>query len=273
MKKPSKTAAAKRPREISLPPGELRFAFTASTAQSAQEALGALAAAYGNASVEEADVLVPLGGDGFLLQTLHRHAESGKPVFGMKQGTLGFLMNKYAVEGLAERVRNGRPTPLRPLEMSALTEAGSTTTAIAINEVSLIRQTRQAARLQLSVDDKVRIEQLSADGVLVATPVGSTAYNFSANGPILPFGSNLLALTAISAARPRRWRGALLPEDARIRFNVLDHYKRPASATADAVEVRDVVQVDVRVSPERVFTLLFDPDSHLEERIIKEQFA
>ncbi|MGH7898151.1 MAG: NAD kinase [Candidatus Binatia bacterium] len=273
MKKPASKPAVKRTRTISLPRGELRFAFLASATESAQEALEELSKAYVNVPVEEADVLVPLGGDGFLLQTLHRHMESEKPVFGMKQGTLGFLMNKYAVEGLAERVRNGKLTTLRPLEMVALSEAGSTTTAIAINEVSLIRQTRQAARLRLSVDDKVRIEELSADGVLVATPAGSTAYNFSANGPILPFGSNLLALTAISPAKPRRWHGALIPDDAHIRFDVLDHYKRPASATADAVEVRDVVQVDVRVSPDRVCTLLFDPDSHLEDRIANAQFA
>ena len=249
-----------------------KLAFLASPSDDAQEALASLAAAHGQHDPKDADVLVALGGDGFMLQTLHRHGGLGKPVFGMKLGTVGFLMNQHG-EGLLERLAAAEPAVLRPLEMVAQTESGATFGSLAYNEVSLLRQTRQAAHLRIDLNGQTRLDELICDGVMVATPAGSTAYNFSAHGPILPLGSSVIALTPIAAFRPRRWRGALLKADTEVRFRVLDPYKRPVSATADSHEVRDVVEVTIRESQERTVTLLFDPEHNLEERILSEQFV
>ena len=254
-------------------PDPPRIAFLASNAEGAQAALAAMVQAHGQVSPEEADVLVALGGDGFMLQTLHRHGALGKPVYGMKLGTFGFLMNHFRDDGrLFERLHAAEPAVLRPLEMLALTESGTSTGSLAYNEVSLLRQTRQAAHIAIDLNGKPRLEELICDGVMLATPAGSTAYNYSAHGPILPLGSSVVALTPIAAFRPRRWRGALLKSGTEVRFRVLDPYKRPVSATADSHEVRDVVEVTIRESREHTVTLLFDPEHNLEERILAEQF-
>jgi len=250
-----------------------RIAFLASSTGEAQDALKALQALHGNSAPEDADVLCALGGDGFMLQSLHRYGNLGKPVFGMKLGTVGFLMNHHREQDLLERIGNAEPAKLRPLEMLVLTEAGTSTSLLAYNEVSLLRQTRQAAHLSIDLNGQTRVDELVCDGVLVATPAGSTAYNFSAHGPILPLGSHTIALTPIAPYRPRRWRGAILKADTEVRFNVLDPYKRPVSATADSHEVRDVVEVTIRESRDRMVTLLFDPEHNLEERILSEQFV
>jgi NAD+ kinase len=222
-------------------------------------------------------VLCALGGDGFMLQTLHRLGGLGKPVYGMKLGTVGFLMNHYrpeeAGDGLVARIAAAEPAVLRPLEMLAQTESGTSVGSLAYNEVSLLRQTRQAAHLRIDLNGQTRLDELICDGVLVATPAGSTAYNFSAHGPILPLGSKVVALTPIAAFRPRRWRGAVLKADTEIRFHVVDPYKRPVSATADSHEVRDVVEVTIHESRDRTVTLLFDPEHNLEERMLAEQFS
>jgi len=225
-------------------------------------------------------VLCALGGDGFMLQTLHRHGALGKPVYGMKLGSVGFLMNHYrSAEGataepdLHARLHAAEPAVLRPLEMVTQTESGASVGSLAYNEVSLLRQTRQAAHLAIELNGQTRLEELVCDGVMVATAAGSTAYNFSAHGPILPLGSAVIALTPIAAFRPRRWRGALLKADTEVRFRILDPYKRPVSATADSHEVRDVVEVTIRESHDRTVTLLFDPEHNLEERILSEQFV
>ena len=263
--------------------GAVRIAFLASRADGAQRALEALAARHGQHEPEAADVLVALGGDGFMLQVLHRHGALGKPVYGMKLGAVGFLMNHYRADGidddaggtggLAARIAAAEPAVLRPLEMLALTESGASTGSLAYNEVSLLRQTRQAAHLAVDLNGQERLDELVADGVLVATPAGSTAYNYSAHGPILPLGSSVIALTPIAPFRPRRWRGALLRADTEVRFRVLDPDKRPVSATADSHEVRDVVEVTIREARDRTVTLLFDPEHNLEERILSEQFV
>ena len=250
-----------------------RIAFLASPTEEAQSALVALKARHGDCEPDDADVLCALGGDGFMLQTLHRHGGLGKPVFGMKLGTVGFLMNQYRPDGLVERIAAAEPAKLRPLEMLALTESGASIASLAYNEVSLLRQTRQAAHLGIDLNGQTRVDELVCDGVLVASPAGSTAYNFSAYGPILPLGSHTIALTPIAPYRPRRWRGAILKADTEVRFHVLDPYKRPVSATADSHEVRDVVEVTIRESRERIVTLLFDPEHNLEERILSEQFV
>ena len=250
-----------------------RLAFLASPSDEAQAALRALVDRHGQHAPDEADVLVPLGGDGFMLQTLHRHGALGRPVFGMKLGTIGFLMNQQREEDLLARIAAAEPAVLRPLEMLAQTESGASVGSLAYNEVSLLRQTRQAAHLQIELNGQNRLDELICDGVLVATPAGSTAYNFSAHGPILPLGAAVIALTPIAAFRPRRWRGALLKDDTEIRFRVTDPYKRPVSATADSHEVRDVVEVMIRESRDRTVTLLFDPEHNLEERMLTEQFA
>lgn len=252
--------------------GTCRICFLASSAAPAQQARAQLVARYGDPSIEQADVLCALGGDGFMLQTLHRHGSTGKPVFGMKLGTVGFLMNQYRDEDLLERLHNAEPAHLRPLEMLAHTEAGSSSGSLAYNEVSLLRQTRQAVHLGVDLNGQTRIEELIGDGVLVATPAGSSAYNYSAHGPILPLGSHTLALTPIAAYRPRRWRGAILKADTEVRFRVLDPYKRPVSVTADSHEIRDVVEVTIRESRDHRVTLLFDPEHNLEDRIFSEQF-
>lgn len=249
-----------------------RIAFLASNTPIALQKLETLAARYGNYTPAEADVLCALGGDGFMLQTLHRHGALGKPVFGMKQGTVGFLMNHFSEEGLHERIAFAEPAKLRPLEMLALTESGGSTGSLAYNEVSLLRQTRQAAHICIDLNGQTRVDELTCDGVLVATPAGSTAYNFSAHGPILPLDSKTIALTPIAPYRPRRWRGAILKADTEVRFRVLDPYKRPVSVTADSHEIRDVVEVTIRESHDRQVILLFDPEHNLEERILSEQF-
>ena len=254
-----------------------RIAFLANQTDDAQAALAALSRVHGQCAPEEADVLCPLGGDGFMLQTLHRHGGLGKPVYGMKLGGVGFLMNHDRADDagsdLLDRIAAAQPAVLRPLEMLAQTESGASVGSLAYNEVSLLRQTRQAAHLRIELNDQRRLEELICDGVLVATPAGSTAYNFSAHGPILPLGSNVVALTPIAAFRPRRWRGAVLKAETEIRFHVLDPYKRPVSATADSHEVRDVVDVVIRESRDRTVTLLFDPEHNLEERMLAEQFS
>jgi NAD+ kinase len=250
----------------------LRIALLASPTPEADAARAALQAVHGVCAPAEADVLVALGGDGFMLQTLHRHATLGLPVYGMKLGTVGFLMNQYRPEGLLERIGAARPTVLRPLEMVAVTEGGQTITSLAYNEVSLLRQTRQAAHLRIAVNGQHKLEELVCDGVLVATPAGSTAYNYSAHGPILPLGSDVIAITPIASFRPRRWRGALLRADAEVGIDVLDALKRPVSATADSHEVRNVVEVRIRESSTRTVTLLFDPEHDLADRILNEQF-
>ncbi len=208
-----------------------------------------------------------------MLQTLHRHGDLGRPVFGMKLGAVGFLMNHYREDDFVQRLHAAEPAVLRPLEMVAVTESGASVTELAYNEVSLLRQTRQTAHLRVHLNGQVRLEELVCDGALVATPAGSTAYNFSAHGPILPLGSAVIALTPIAAFRPRRWRGALLRADTEVRLEILDPYKRPVSATADSHEVRDVVEVRIRESRDRTVTLLFDPEHNLEERILNEQFV
>ncbi|QCO67771.1 NAD kinase [Luteimonas yindakuii] len=249
-----------------------RIAFLASPAEHARVALEALVAEHGSHAPEDADVLCALGGDGFMLQTLHRHGALGKPVFGMKLGTVGFLMNHHRSDSLLERIAAAEPATLRPLEMVALTESGTSVGSLAYNEVSLLRQTRQAAHLSIELNGRTRLEELICDGVLVASPAGSTAYNYSAHGPILPLGSGVVALTPIAPFRPRRWRGAILRADTEVVFRVLDPYKRPVSATADSHEVRDVIEVRIREARERQVTLLFDPEHNLEERILSEQF-
>jgi NAD+ kinase len=249
-----------------------KVAFVASKAPEGQRTLADLTERYGNCTPAESDVIVALGGDGFMLQTLHKFRQHNKPVFGMKAGTVGFLMNLYRADGLLERIDAAQQSMLRPLLMTATTESGNTTELLAFNEVSLLRQTKQAAKVRLSLNGNQRIAELVCDGVMVATPAGSTAYNLSAHGPILPLGTDVLALTPIAAFRPRRWRGAILRADTEVRFEILDHYKRPVSATADATEVRDVVEVIVRESREHTVTLLFDPEHSLEERILNEQF-
>ena len=249
-----------------------RIAFLASPADHARVALEALVARHGNHAPEDADVLCALGGDGFMLQTLHRHGALGRPVFGMKLGTVGFLMNHHRAEGLLERIAAAEPATLRPLEMVVQTESGTSVGSLAYNEVSLLRQTRQAAHLSIELNGRTRLEELICDGVLVASPAGSTAYNYSAHGPILPLGSGVVALTPIAPFRPRRWRGAILRADTEVVFRVLDPYKRPVSATADSHEVRDVVEVRIREARDREVTLLFDPEHNLEERILSEQF-
>lgn len=249
-----------------------RIAFLASNTAQAQTARAALVARYGDFDPDDADVLCPLGGDGFMLQTLHRHGGMGKPVFGMKLGTVGFLMNQHRDDELMDRLAMAEPAYLRPLEMIAQTESGTTTGSLAYNDVSMLRQTRQAAHIGIDLNGQERVAELIGDGVLVSTPAGSTAYNYSAHGPILPLGSNTIALTPLAPYRPRRWRGAILKADTEVRFRVLDPYKRPVSVTADSHETRDVVEVTIRESRERQVTLLFDPEHNLEDRILSEQF-
>jgi len=249
------------------------IAICAADTEAARASEEKLRARYEVVSPEEADAVVALGGDGFLLQTLHRFMGQGLPVFGMNRGSVGFLLNEYAEDGLRERIARAEPVALRPLRMRATTVTGEVLSAIAINEVALFRQLRQTAKIRVMVDGVVRLDELSCDGILVATPAGSTAYNLSAHGPIIPLRAGLLALTPISPFRPRRWRGALLFSDAKVSFDVLEPDKRPVSATADNTEVRDVVHVEVAEAPDIRFTLLVDPDHNLDERVLKEQFA
>jgi len=231
---------------------------------------------YNFAAPEAATTLVALGGDGFMLHTLHRMLEgecTQLPVFGMNRGTVGFLMNDWRLDGLAERIAAAKAIRVAPLEMRATTVGGETFTHAAINEVSLLRETRQTAKIEISVNGRVALPEIACDGVLVATPAGSTAYNLSAHGPILPLAAKMLALTPISPFRPRRWSGAILPDDTAVRFRILEAENRPVSAVADQIEVRDVAQVDVTLDRERSLTLLFDPEHALDERIAMEQFT
>lgn len=250
-----------------------RIAVVAAEGPEAQAALKALKAKVNLVAPKDASVIVALGGDGFLLQTLHRFIGQNLPIFGMNCGSVGFLMNDFRAEGLPKRIAAASAVELFPLRMRAQTVGGKVTEALAINEVSLLRQTRQAAKLRILIDGVERMPELVCDGVLVATPAGSTAYNLSAHGPIIPLGTGVLALTPISTFRPRRWRGALLPQAAHVRIEVLDAKKRPVSAVADATEVRDVAAVEVAQDAATRLTLLFDPEHSLEERSLKEQFA
>lgn len=250
----------------------MKLAFLASDGDEAAQAAKRLAERYGATSTEEADILVVLGGDGFMLQTLRDNMASGKPVYGMNRGTVGFLMNEYNEENLVERIAAADAAKIRPLLMEAQTVEGETVTALAINEVSLFRQSYQAAKLSIIVDGHSRLEELICDGVMVATPAGSTAYNLSAQGPILPLQAQLLALTPVSPFRPRRWRGALLPRTAEVRFEVRELEKRPVNAVADNTEVKSVRSVTVRESPRARATVLFDASHSWDDRILLEQF-
>jgi NAD+ kinase len=246
--------------------------FVASQADGAEAKADVLRSLYGQSVIEEADVIVALGGDGFMLRTLHRHLPADLPVYGMKLGEVGFLMNRFREDDLYERLREANRVELNPLRMIAATEGGGESQALAINEVALLRQVNQAAHIRILVNDLVKVEDLVCDGVLVATAAGSSAYNLSVQGPILPLGTDALALTPISPFRPRRWRGAVLPSSVRIRFEILDYYKRPVAATADAQEIRNVISVDVFEDKEIALKLMFDPDHSLEQRILDEQF-
>jgi NAD+ kinase len=250
-----------------------RIAFTASDRPEAQAARDALAARYGDASPDEAQVVVALGGDGFMLETLHRYMARPAPIYGMNRGSVGFLMNEYSEDGLLERINAAEQAVIHPLSMVAVDIHRRRHSAVAINEVSLLRQTRQTAKLRISIDGKVRLGELSCDGALVATPAGSTAYNLSAHGPIVPLDAKVLALTPISAFRPRRWRGALLPHAARVTFEILEADKRPVSAVADNFEVRDVLEVHVAEDRDISLQMLFDAGRSLEERVLAEQFS
>jgi NAD+ kinase len=250
-----------------------RFAFVSAATDEAREAQRHLQRAYGTGDPENADIVVALGGDGFMLETLHRFMSREVPIFGMNCGTVGFLMNRYDENALPERLAKAHKERLHPLLMVAKTVSGKTVRAHAINEVSLLRETRQAAKIGIRVDGVARLNELICDGVLVATPAGSTAYNLSAHGPILPLGSAVLALTPISAFRPRHWRGAILPHSAQVTFEIHEFDKRPTSAVADFTEVRDVKEVQVREDRRIGLNLLFDPEHNLEERILAEQFA
>lgn len=252
-----------------------KLAFVASSRPSAKEALEELVSIYENVEASEADAIIPLGGDGFMLETLRRNlplVTGGLPVYGMNKGTVGFLMNKYDPEGLIERLAKATETPVHPLSMTA-EAANGTFKDIAFNEVSVFRQSQQAAHIRVSVDGKERLERLVADGIMLSTPVGSTAYNLSAHGPVIPLGADILALTPISAFRPRRWRGALLSGHAKVRFDVLDPEKRPVSASADNSEIQNLTSIEIEQDEDTTLTLLFDEDHGLAEKILQEQFA
>lgn len=246
--------------------------FAASNAAEAQEALQRMRRAYGDAGADHAEIVIALGGDGFMLQTLHAFLDRNRPIYGMNFGSIGFLMNEFGEERLHERLDAAESAKIHPLRMHAVTRAGKKVEALAFNEVSLLRETRQAAKIRILVDDKPRIAELICDGVLISTPAGSTAYNLSAHGPILPIDADLLALTPISAFRPRRWHGALLSHRARTRFEMLEADKRPVSAVADDLEVRGVHSVDVAEDRSITMTMLFDQGHSLDERILAEQF-
>ncbi len=255
------------------PPRFSKIAFVASGADEARTAARRLSHAYGNVPLDEADVVVALGGDGLMLEALHRLMDKGTPIYGMHRGTVGFLMNDYREEGLRERLEAAVPTRIRPLVMHVLDIEGNRHFARAINEVSIYRQSFQAAKLEIWVDGTIRMKELIGDGALVATPAGSTAYNHSAYGPIVPLNANLLALTPLNPFRPKRWRGALLPDSSEVRLGVLDPVKRPASAVADHTEFRNAVEVIIRLDRDRGMVMLHDPDHGMEERIIAEQFS
>lgn len=253
--------------------GGLRIHFNASARPQAQDALALMVRRYGQHPIEGADVLVCLGGDGWMLETLRGRYADRLPVYGMHRGTVGFLMNEFVEDDLPARIEQASRQVIYPLLMTAKTLHGKTETLLAINEVSLLRETSQTAKLRIIVDGKERLSELAADGVLVATPAGSTAYNFSAHGPIIPIGGELLALTPISPFRPRRWRGALLRHDARVTIEVLEADRRLVSASADTLEVRDIASVDILEDRSKPLTMLFDEDHALDERILREQFS
>jgi NAD+ kinase len=263
LQSPGKTGESTRKKAI---------AFIAADTAEAQSALPSLARKYGSVRPESADVIVALGGDGFMLQTLHAFMNTGKPIYGMHRGTVGFLMNEFGEDGLPERIAAAITPAVHPLAMEATDTDRRTHRAYAINEVSLLRQSYQAAKLRVSIDGKVRLDELVCDGILVATPAGSTAYNLSAHGPILPIYAPLLALTPISAFRPRSWRGALLPDRAKVRIEVLEPGKRPVNAVADHTEIKSVVEVLVRQDPDAESLVMFDPGHSWDERILTEQF-
>ncbi len=250
-----------------------RIAFIAAQTEIAIAARLRLTAIYGDTTPENADVIVALGGDGLMLEVLHRVLGTSKPVYGMNCGSVGVLMNEFAEPGLEERIANAQASILFPLRMHAITASGVVEEALALNEVSLLRQLRQAAKIRITVDHRERLSELICDGVLISTPAGSTAYNLSAHGPIIPLTANLLPLTPISAFRPRRWRGALLPSTVEVLFEILESDKRPVAAVADFTEVRNVVSVAVSEDQSVSATVLFDPDRALSERIITEQFT
>ena len=268
MKTDSPTSARQRGSK----PDQPKIGFVAADTDEASAAMDRLTDRYGQTPVDSADILVALGGDGLMLETLHRSLDRHIPIFGMNCGSVGFLLNEYREDGLTERLTAAERVTLHPLRMTAVTVDGAEHQALAINEVSLLRETRQAAKLSISIDGVERLVELICDGILVSTPAGSTAYNLSAHGPIIPLGAGVLALTPISAFRPRRWRGALLPHKAKFRFDIREPNKRPVSAVADYTEVRDVARVDVREDRTVELHLLFDPEHNLEERVLKEQF-
>ena len=247
--------------------------FAASPVAEAQEAQTALVDRFGNAALDDADVIVTLGGDGFMLQTLHENMDRKIPIYGMNRGSVGFLMNEFDLDGLRDRLDKAETAIIHPLRMNAITADGHSHEALAINEVSLLRETRQAAKVRIIVDDRERMAELICDGILISTPAGSTAYNLSAHGPILPIDAALLALTPISAFRPRRWRGALLPRRARVQFEILEADKRPVSAVADYTEFRNVIRVDATEDRSISIQMLFDAGHNLDERILAEQFV
>ena len=253
-------------------PHYVKVAFVATDSPEAQASLRRLVHIYGNTPAKQADVIVALGGDGFMLETLHRHMHDRVPIYGMNRGSVGFLMNEYREDDLYGRLARAEINRIHPLAMTAHTADGKHTEALAINEVSLFRQRHQAAKFRISIDGKERLEELICDGVLVATPAGSTAYNLSVNGPILPIDAPLLALTPISPFRPRRWRGALLPNSAHISIQVREAEKRPVSAVADHTEVRHVVRVEIEEARQIDLLMMFDPGHSLDERILAEQF-
>jgi NAD+ kinase len=250
-----------------------RIAFVTNAIPEAEMARDALTRRYGDATPAGADVIVALGGDGLMLQTLHKFMASGKPIYGMNRGTVGFMMNEYCEDGLKERLAAAEETVIHPLAMSAIDAGGEVHIARAINEVALFRQTNQAARLRILVDGKERLAQLDGDGIMVATPAGSTAYNLSAQGPIIPIGAALLALTPISPFRPRRFHSVLLPDTAVVSIDVLEAAKRPVAAVADHDEVRFVHNVEIRMEHDIAMRMLFDPGHNLDERILREQFG
>lgn len=250
----------------------LKIAFIASSAPEATEALPRLAAVYGNCQPLDADFIVALGGDGFMLQSQHRFMNSDIPIYGMNKGTIGFLMNEFAVEDLPDRLKGAIQSQIHPLKMQVVDDNGAIHHALAINEVSLFRQSHQAAKLRIVIDGKTRLQQLTCDGVMVATPQGSTAYNLSAHGPILPLNAPLLALTPVSAFRPRNWKGALLPNTANVHIDVIAAHKRPVNAVADNVEIKSVISVDIHEDRASHGILMFDPDHTWDERILAEQF-
>lgn len=249
-----------------------RIAFLASDAPEARRALQRLVKTHGNAAPEKADVIVALGGDGLMLQTLHKSLAWKLPIYGMNRGSVGFLMNDYDEKHLPEKLAAAELTTIRPLKMTATTANGAKHLAIAFNEVSLLRQRSQAAKLTIKIDGHTRLEELICDGILVATPVGSTAYNLSAQGPILPIGSPLLAITPLSAFRPRRWRGAIIPHTGKVTIDIQEADKRPVAAVADHLEVRNIVNVEIAEDRKRAAKLLFDPGHSLAERVLTEQF-